>query len=899
MARLPILNSNKVVELDIPELSSFNKNVSNLVENVKNLVDATEERSKDEAEQTESTTDAIDKLTSSVSSSNFGNYSQGSNRTRSQSIMNLSASGILRDTVGDIRDRTIQRFQNNSIVRFGMNVNNAVNAFRGRSTSGALNNRREISQEKLEENREKVKREEKTNELLESILKALVGDKNIELPKNESFITKLISNTLPYFMLGKALLTALGIGAIAGLGAWLADNNMASVANNIKRFFDVVKNLNLPDSKSLKNFKTKITGIGTWLDDLKLNFNKIILNPIETKFVEKINAVSDFFKNLKTNILEKFTLPKIDTSLKDLWSSMSDFFKKIRTDILEKYPLPKIDKQYENLWKGMTEFFKNTNKIKLIDIPNAGIIRSVSELFSGITNKFNEIIEQGKKLLPSIKIPDNLKLPVNTKLLGTIPRSLPKALASNSSSTLPRGSQVVTSAVQQTNKMNPGLEFLSNAGNKGLKLLGRLGLLAGIYDIGTNVNNPETITGVKDEDATPSDRIGAGIKAWEVNFGFGGLIDLFRGEDNRRTSYEMDKLTGNLPVPLRFIANALLANNMREKYTVKDLDVQTIDEATKLIAKEEQFRPDAYLETYGGENLKWKDGSQRYAIGYGFNTINDIPVKKDDTITKEKADEILKEKIEKIDSNIKAATRHEAGEIYKNIDNVARRATLISMGYHMGMGGTMEGNKSKAGLIGSDQKPLWDAIKQANENDKWKNVRDTLLKLPESERFIKNYGYDKEGNRRNTRFDRNANQMESGTLPSAKYGNIAYRPQKIAVGDYIGVKQNPELTLAMSDLEDKMFDFSERIADMYSQVNQKNSNILMMSYYNRMEKTVKNSTDMEKRISTLENMQNKRQIVSVPVMNNVVDNTQINNSNQSILVKKNVSNGHNPFLMLA
>ena len=108
----------------------------------------------------------------------------------------------------------------------------------------------------------------------------------------------------------------------------------------------------------------------------------------------------------------------------------------------------------------MTEFFKNTNKIKLIDIPNAGIIRSVSELFSGITNKFNEIIEQGKKLLPSIKIPDNLKLPVNTKLLGTIPRSLPKALASNPSSTLPRGSQVVTSAVQQTNKMNPGLEFL-------------------------------------------------------------------------------------------------------------------------------------------------------------------------------------------------------------------------------------------------------------------------------------------------------------------------------------------------------------------------------------------------------------------------------------------------------
>ena len=72
-----------------------------------------------------------------------------------------------------------------------------------------------------------------------------------------------------------------------------------------------------------------------------------------------------------------------------------------------------------------------------------------------------------------------------------------------------------------------------------------------------------------------------------------------------------------------------------------------------------------------------------------------------------------------------------------------------------------------------------------------------------------------------------------------------------------------------------------------------------MSYLNRMEKTVSDSTNMERRVATLEDMQNKRQMVNIPpIMNNVVDNTQINNSNQSILVKKNVSNGHNPFLML-
>ena len=74
---------------------------------------------------------------------------------------------------------------------------------------------------------------------------------------------------------------------------------------------------------------------------------------------------------------------------------------------------------------------------------------------------------------------------------------------------------------------------------------------------------------------------------------------------------------------------------------------------------------------------------------------------------------------------------------------------------------------------------------------------------------------------------------------------------------------------------------------------------MLMSYLNRMEKTVSDSTNMERRVATLEDMQNKRQMVNIPpIMNNVVDNTQINNSNQSILVKKNVSNGHNPFLML-
>ena len=858
MARLPILN-NQVIEanLNLPQLENINKNISELVKSVDDLVSSTDEKTKEESKQSES----LESISKSVSSNPSAGY--GTQRSfNSQSLMNLSASRILRDTVGDIRGRVLNRFQNNSFVRFGMNMNNAINAFKGNAPSAGV--RKELTQEQLEDKREKVEREEKTNELLESSLKALLGDKKIELPKNESFITKLISNALPYFLLGKKLLTALGIGAIAGLGAWLAENNMASVANNIKRFFDVVKNLNLPDSESLKNFKTKITGIGTWLDDLK------------------------------TNILKKFTLPKIDTSFKDLWSSMSDFFKKIRTDILEKSPLPKIDKQYENLWKGMSEFFKNTNKIKPSDIPNAGIIKSVSELFSGITNKFNEIIEQGKKLLPSIKIPDDFKLPSTSKLLGNLPL-IPSSTIPGS---LPRGSQVVTSAVQQTNKMNPGLEFLSNAGNKVLKALGIAGTVAGTYDIIKNVNDPETITGVKDENATLSDRIGAGIKAWEFNFGLGGLIDLFTGEDNRRTSYEMDKLTGNIPGPLRFIANALLANTMREKYTVKDLDVQTIDEATKLIAKEEQFRPDAYPETYGGENLKWKDGSQRYAIGYGFNTINGIPVKKNDTITQEKADEILKEKIKEIDSNIKAATRYDAGEIYKNIDNVARRATLISMGYHMGMGGTMEGNKSKAGLIGSDQKPLWDAIKQANENDKWKNVRDTLLKLPESERFIKNYGYDKEGNRRNTRFDRNANQMESGTLPSAKYGNVAYSPQQIMVGDYRGVKQNPELTLAMSDLEDRMFKFSEKVNDLNLKNYSRNTDLMMTAYQNRMEKLVENSTKMEKRVAATENMNNGGPSkLQIPVVNNVVDNSSVVNTNQSILMRRSTYNPNNPFVM--
>jgi len=75
---------------------------------------------------------------------------------------------------------------------------------------------------------------------------------------------------------------------------------------------------------------------------------------------------------------------------------------------------------------------------------------------------------------------------------------------------------------------------------------------------------------------------------------------------------------------------------------------------------------------------------------------------------------------------------------------------------------------------------------------------------------------------------------------------------------------------------------------------------MMTAYQNRMEKLVENSTKMEKRVNTLESMSTgKSQSVQMPIVNNVVDNSNINNTNQSILLKRNVANYNNPFLMLS
>jgi len=859
MARLPILNESAIeANINLPQLSDINKNISELVKSVDNLVSSTDEKTKEESEQSKS----LESISKSVSSNTgYG----GARSFNSQSLMNLSASRILRDTAGDIRGRILNRFQNNSFVRFGMNMNNAINAFRGNPTSNAFNNRKELTQEQLEDKRENIERQDKTNELLESILKALLDDKNIELPKNKSFFTKIISEVLPYFSLGKKLITALGIGAIAGLGAWLAENNLASVANNIKRFFEIVKNLNMPKFEIVKKFTDSVDSMGTWF---KNSFEKI-----------KGISLTDINDSFKTN------LQKVSTFISDL-----------KNNVLEKYDLPKIDKAFENNWSKMTNFFSDVvTKIKLDNIPGKDILDQLNDVFLKITNKLNGFIDQANSILNKVGLS---KIPVGgVQPLSDISSNIPSSkIVSDISSTTPpievvsEGSNLGT--LKPTAVPNPVVAGAKNIGNIALKGLGVAGTAATVANAGINIYNPENITGVKKEDATVKDRINAGVFSVFDDIGFTGLIDFFRGVDTRRTRFETQKLTKNLG-PLAPIAAFFMSDYMNKKYTVENIDKEVIEQTIKLIEKEEDFKPTAYPEKLNGEYLKWDDGTQRYAVGYGFNTIDGVKVKKDDTITKEKANSILEKWVTKLNTDVKNATRFNAGDIYKDIDNVTRRATLLSMGYQMGTGGTKEGNKSSDGLIGSEQKPLWDAIKKANEDENWKNVKVELLKLPQAIRF-------KRDDQTETRFDRNANQMETGEIPSAMYGNISYKPQKIIVGDYKGAKQNPELSLALSDLESRMLSFSEKINELSMKNYSRNSDLMMTAYQNRMEKLVENSTKMEKRVNALESMSTgKSQSVQMPIVNNVVDNSNINNTNQSILLKRNVANYNNPFLMLS
>jgi len=314
-------------------------------------------------------------------------------------------------------------------------------------------------------------------------------------------------------------------------------------------------------------------------------------------------------------------------------------------------------------------------------------------------------------------------------------------------------------------------------------------------------------------------------------------------------------------------------------------------QAREVIIKEEAFVPDARPEKdYSkidpatgkkGAPIYWNHGpnkgQQRYFVGYGFNTIDGVPVENGDTISKAKASGVIDTFITDAEDKIRASNH---GTAYDNIKSVARKAAILSMAYQVGVDGFL---KTWPGT--------WGAIENAVQNPTPANWEAVAANALDSDAAIQTAN----------RFGRNAEMFTTGEFPgyygaiSAKAGFLATAPTMVFAGDYPDAKSNPEIIVPMNALKDQMMDATERIVSRVSGSYERNNALVAMAVENRIAAMIQRSAESESRLKTLADNNTGQAQLNIPVINNVVDNRQTTHHNQSVLMDQTASNPRNVF----
>ena len=126
-------------------------------------------------------------------------------------------------------------------------------------------------------------------------------------------------------------------------------------------------------------------------------------------------------------------------------------------------------------------------------------------------------------------------------------------------------------------------------------------------------------------------------------------------------------------------------------------------------------------------------------------------------------------------------------------------------------------------------------------------------------------------------------------------GFIAKEPSVIMTGEYSGAGENPEVTIQMNALENRVLAITGHLMKLRQQENEKDSNLVMSSVENRIRKTMENSKMSEERVRQKEAVEKQMLQVQMPVMNSVVDNKTVNNTSNPILVSLSSRNEFNRF----
>ena len=126
-------------------------------------------------------------------------------------------------------------------------------------------------------------------------------------------------------------------------------------------------------------------------------------------------------------------------------------------------------------------------------------------------------------------------------------------------------------------------------------------------------------------------------------------------------------------------------------------------------------------------------------------------------------------------------------------------------------------------------------------------------------------------------------------------GFIAKKPSLIMTGEYSGAGENPEVTIQMNALENRILATTGHLMKLRQEENERDSNLFMSSVENRIRKTMENAKLSEDRVNKKEAAEKQMLQVQMPVMNSVVDNKTINNTTNPILMPQSSRNEFNRF----
>jgi len=351
-------------------------------------------------------------------------------------------------------------------------------------------------------------------------------------------------------------------------------------------------------------------------------------------------------------------------------------------------------------------------------------------------------------------------------------------------------------------------------------------------------------------------------------------------------------------------------------------DEQVKTYALELIRREEMGSKSAALTPIQDPAKYWKDdGSKMMQLGYGSNFIKEgnewVKVKPGyensngemvyphQLKSEAEAEQLLRDSFNReFDQFMKDP---EKKAIFDQIQNPARKMVLMSTIYQLGEHGMDKFKKT------------WPLIKSAVEEQDWNlkgyrwqtAAREMANSVWHNEQTPERAGrvVDVIANGGDVRWDGGVIYQQSA-VPSVAArqggkeavkakagaeGRVVTQLEEIVVGDYKGIENNPEVVIPMNDLEERVLQTVTKMMEIRDQTASRNNELLSMNNELRMQKFIESTQKIEQRIQAKESIENSRNQVVMPPVISQVDNSQLNQTNQSIIINRPVENAHNPF----